>query len=89
LAFPEISNQGYTKSSAQILITVCRCLFNYTVYNKYVVSNDTIVTFEVKRVYKELAMVYFTVVVIAFALSGWKKPRTIQASCLGFNRECY
>jgi len=30
--------------------------------------------------------VYFTIVVIAFALSAWKKPRTIQASFLGFNR---
>jgi hypothetical protein len=50
LDFPELSNQSYTKSSAQILMTVYRCLSNYTVYNRYIVSNDIIVTFELKRV---------------------------------------
>jgi len=43
LDFPELSNQGYTNSSAQILMTVYRCFFNYTFYNRYVVSNDIIV----------------------------------------------
>jgi len=70
-------------------MNVYRRLYNYTFYNMCIVSNDIIVTFEMKRLQEELAVVYFTKVVITFALSGWKKPRKIQASCLGFNRECY
>jgi hypothetical protein len=52
------------------------------------VSNDNN-RFEVKRLLQELALVYFALADIEFAWSGWKKPRAVQTSCLGFNREWY